>query len=297
MKGLVNMWIYIISIISLCIVLFFIAIKLYLIKKSIKEIRVSIHKIIKADTNQLLTISSSDKEMKKLANDLNKELQDLRKEKLQYQNGKQELKRIITNISHDMRTPLTAISGYIDLMKENKEKQKEYMKIIEKKTEELTLLTDQLFDFSKTMDMGVEMQREKCCINEILEETLANMYHFFKEKQIEPKLEICTQKIYKDLDKHSIIRVFENILSNVCKYSDGDFKVTLNEKGIITFSNKATSLDATTVQKIFDRYFTVENAKKSTGLGLSISKQLVKLNGGKISAKYVNEYLIIQIEF
>ena len=291
------MWIYIISMISLCIVLLFIAIKLYLIKKSIKEIRVSINKIIKADTNQLLTISSSDKEMKKLANDLNKELQDLRKEKLQYQNGNQELKRIITNISHDMRTPLTAISGYIDLMKENKEKQKEYMKIIEKKTEELTLLTDQLFDFSKTMDMGVEMQREKCCINEILEETLANMYHFFKEKQIEPKLEICTQKIYKDLDKHSIIRVFENILSNVCKYSDGDFKVTLNEKGIITFSNKATSLDATTVQKIFDRYFTVENAKKSTGLGLSISKQLVKLNGGKISAKYVNEYLIIQIEF
>ncbi len=290
------MWIYIISII-LCMVLLFLAIKLYLIKKSIKEIRVSIHKIVKTDTNQLLTISSSDKEMKKLANDLNKELQDLRKEKLQYQNGNQELKRIITNISHDMRTPLTAISGYIDLMKENKEKQKEYMKIIEKKTEELTLLTDQLFDFSKTMDIGVEMQREKCCINEILEETLANMYHFFKEKQIEPKLEICTQKIYKDLDKHSIIRVFENILSNVCKYSDGDFKVTLNEKGIITFSNKATSLDATTVQKIFDRYFTVENAKKSTGLGLSISKQLVKLNGGKISAKYVNEYLIIQIEF
>lgn len=297
MKGLVDMWIYIISMISLCIVLLFIAIKLYLIKKSIKEIRVSINKIIKTDTNQLLTISSSDKEMKKLANDLNKELQDLRKEKLQYQNGNQELKRIITNISHDMRTPLTAISGYIDLMKENKEKQKEYMKIIEKKTEELTLLTDQLFDFSKTMDIGVEMKREKCYINEILEETLANMYHFFKEKQIEPKLEICTQKIYKDLDKHSIIRVFENILSNVCKYSDGDFKVTLNEKGIITFSNKATSLDATTVQKIFDRYFTVENAKKSTGLGLSISKQLVKLNGGKISAKYVNEYLIIQIEF
>ena len=290
------MWIYIISII-LCMVLLFLTIKLYFIKKSVKEIRVSINKIIKADTNQLLTISSSDKEIKSLANDLNKELQELRKEKLQYQNGNQELKRIITNISHDMRTPLTAISGYIDLMKENKEKQKEYMKIIEKKTEELTLLTDQLFDFSKTMDIGVEMQREKCCINEILEETLANMYHFFKEKQIEPKLEICTQKIYKDLDKHSIIRVFENILSNVCKYSDGDFKVTLNEKGIITFSNKATSLDATTVQKIFDRYFTVENAKKSTGLGLSISKQLVKLNGGKISAKYVNEYLIIQIEF
>ena len=171
------------------------------------------------------------------------------------------------------------------------------MKIIEKKAEELTLLTDQLFDFSKTMDIGVKIQKEECCINEILEETLANMYHFFKEKQIEPKIEICTQKIYKNLDKYSIIRVFENILSNVCKYSSGDFKVTLNEKGIITFSNKAISLDATTVQKIFDRYFTVENAKKSTGLGLSISKQLVELNGGKIFGTYVNNYLRIQIEF
>ena len=296
MKGLVNMWIYIISII-LCMVLLFLTIKLYFIKKSVKEIRVSINKIIKADTNQLLTISSSDRDIKKLTNDLNKELQDLRKEKLQYQNGNQELKKIITNISHDMRTPLTAIRGYIDLMKENKEKQNEYIKIIEKKTEELTLLTDQLFDFSKTMDIGVKIEKEKCCINEILEETLANMYSFFKEKQIEPKLEICEQKIYRNLDRHSIIRIFENILSNVCKYSDGDFRVTLNEKGIITFSNKATSLDVTTVQKIFDRYFTVENAKKSTGLGLSISKQLVELNGGEISAKYVDGYLIIQIKF
>ena len=288
---------YIISIMILSIIIFLIAIKLYLMKKSLKEIRITLNKTIQTNTNQLLTISSSDRDIKKLTNDLNKELQDLRKEKLQYQNGNQELKKIITNISHDMRTPLTAIRGYIDLMKENKEKQNEYIKIIEKKTEELTLLTDQLFDFSKTMDIGVKIEKEKCCINEILEETLANMYSFFKEKQIEPKLEICEQKIYRNLDRHSIIRIFENILSNVCKYSDGDFRVTLNEKGIITFSNKATSLDVTTVQKIFDRYFTVENAKKSTGLGLSISKQLVELNGGEIFAKYVNKHLIIQIEF
>ena len=288
---------YIISIMILSIIIFLIVIKLYLMKKSLKEIRITLNKLIQTNTNQLLTIFSSDRDIKKLTNDLNKELQELRKEKLQYQNGNQELKKIITNISHDMRTPLTAIRGYIDLMKQNKEKQKEYMKIIEKKTEELTLLTDQLFDFSKTMDIGVKIEKEKCCKNEILEETLANMYSFFKEKQIEPKLEICEQKIYRNLDRHSIIRIFENILSNVCKYSNGDFKVILNEKGIFTFSNKATSLDATTVQKIFDRYFTVENAKKSTGLGLSISKQLVELNGGEISAKYVNKHLIIQIEF
>lgn len=266
-------------------------------KKSLKEIRISLDIILKTDTNQLLTISSTDKEMKAFVNDLNKELQNLRKEKLEYEKGNQELKKIITNISHDMRTPLTAIQGYVDLMKENTEKQEEYRQIIEKKTEELTLLTDQLFDFSKTMDIGIKIKKEKCCINEILEEVLANMYPIFKEKQIRPKLDICKQKIYRNLDKHSINRIFENILSNVCKYSNGDFKVTLDTEGVITFSNKATSLDEISVQKIFDRYFTVENAKKSTGLGLSISKQLVELNGGTISARYIKGNLIVNICF
>ena len=147
------------------------------------------------------------------------------------------------------------------------------------------------------MDVGIKIKKEKCCINEILEEVLANMYPIFKEKQMNPKLEICKQKIYRNLDKNSINRIFENILSNVCKYGEGDFKVTLDSKGVITFSNKATSLDEITVQKIFDRYFTVENAKKSIGLGLSISKQLVELNGGTISAKCVKENLIIKICF
>ena len=272
------MWIYIIVGIGFCIAAFFIGIKLYFLKKSIKEIHISLSRILKTDTNQLLTISSADKEMKLFVNDLNKELQNLRKEKLEYQNGNQELKKIVTNISHDIRTPLTAIQGYIDLLKKNTEKQEEYIQIIEKKTEELTLLTDQLFDFSKTMDIGIKIKKEKCCINEILEEVLANMYPIFKERQIRPKLDICEQKIYRNLDKNSINRIFENILSNVCKYGEGDFKVTLDSKGVITFSNKATSLDEISVQKIFDRYFTVENAKKSTGLGLSISKQLVELN-------------------
>ena len=285
--------------IILCFICIFLILKLCLIKHSIKEIEKSFSYILKADTNNIITISSSDKEIKNLTININDNLTELRKQRLQYKSGNQELKKIITNISHDLRTPLTAIKGYIDLIQQENlsNKQKQYLKIVEKKSNELTELTDQLFEFSKTMDIGTKIKKEKCCMNEILEETLANMYHFFREKQINPKLEICEQKIYKDLDKHSIIRVFENILSNVCKYSNGDFTIVLNEKGMITFSNKATSLDATTVQKIFDRYFTVENAKKATGLGLSISKQLVELNGGKISAEYVKGYLRIQIVF
>ena len=118
----------------------------------------------------------------------------------------------------------------------------------------------------------------------------------YKEQDIIPNISICSTKVYKIVNKISIIRVFENILSNVVKYSNGDLKVEMQENGTITFSNKATSLDETTVQKIFDRYFSVENAKESTGIGLSIAKQLVELNNGSIKAEYVNGYLIIEIK-
>ena len=283
----------------LIIILVFMIIKLYFIRKSLKEIQNSISEILSTDTNNLLTISSSDKEIINLANSLNLELKNLREEKLQYENGNQELKTVMTNISHDMRTPLTAISGYIELIKENNDenKKKKYIEIIERKTNDLILLTEQLFDFSKTMDMKINIKKEKCCINEIIEESLINYYSIFKKNNIVPKIEICNKKIYKYVDKNTIIRVFENILSNVSKYSNGDFEVVLDKYGRITFSNRATSLDATTVQKIFNRYFTVENAKKSTGLGLSIAKQLIELNDGTISAKYIKNHLIIEIYF
>lgn len=285
------------------IILFFICIllilKIYFIKRSIKEINVSFNFILKSDTNNVISISSTDKDIKELAAALNRELKELRIQKLQYTNGNHELKQIITNISHDLRTPLTAITGYIDLMQKEQlsKKQEKYLKVIQKKSSELTELTGQLFDFSKTMDIDIKIKKETCCINEILEETLISYYTIFKEKQIIPDILICKKKIYKMVNKAAIVRIFENILSNVFKHGNGNFKVELQEDGTIIFSNKAILLDATTVQKIFDRYFSVENAKESTGIGLSIAKQLVELNNGSIGAKYIKDTLFIIIKF
>ena len=291
-----------ISLLIITIILFliciFLAVKLYVIKQSIKEIEKSFSKILRTDTNNTIAISSSDKDIKNLTINLNNNLSELRGQKLQYKNGNQELKKIITNISHDLRTPLTAIKGYVDLIEQEKlsNNQKKYLKVIQKKSNELTELTGQLFEYTKLMDIDVKIKKEECCINEILEETLVSYYSIFKEQDIIPNISICSTKVYKIVNKISIIRVFENILSNVVKYSNGDLKVEMQENGTITFSNKATSLDETTVQKIFDRYFSVENAKESTGIGLSIAKQLVELNNGSIKAEYVNGYLIIEIK-
>ncbi len=281
----------------LIIILTIISARFYLIKKSIKEIEVSTREILKSDTNSLITISTDNKEVKALAKELNIELKNIREQRLQYENGNQELKKIITNISHDMRTPLTAIKGYIDLLKEEniEEKQQEYLRIIERKTGDLVLLTEQLFEFSKIMDTEIKIEKENCCINGMLEDALTNYYTIFKEKNIIPDINLCEEKVYRMVDRNAINRVLDNILSNISKYSSGDLKAILEKNGKIIFSNKAEALDATTVQKIFNRYFTVENAKKSTGIGLAIAKQLVELNGGSITAQYENGYLIIEI--
>lgn len=286
------------TLIVICIAL---TIKLYFMKKSVKEIEAGLKDILKSDTNNLITISSSEKNIKKLATSLNVELKTIRKQKLQYESGNQELKKLVTNISHDLRTPLTAIKGYIDLIEKDKlsKDQEKYLNIIQKKTDELTELTEQLFDFSKTIDNNIKISKEKCNINEILEEVLASYYVIFKEKGIEPQISMCSENVYKKLNKASIIRIFENILSNISKYCVNNFKIELKDDGTIIFANKVKDglLDATTVQKIFDRYFTVENAKKSTGIGLSIAKELVELNDGSISANFTKDTLIIEIKF
>lgn len=287
------------SFVLIGLILILLVIKLYILKKSVKEITSSLDNILSVDTNNIITVSSRDKDIKYLTNNLNKELKELRKQRIKYENGNQELKKTITNISHDMRTPLTAIMGYVDLIKNEKENdiKLEYVEIIERKTDELKKLTDNLFDFSKAVDIKENVNKEKCNLKEILEESLIEFYSIFKSKGIESKINICKENVYRNVDKILIKRIFENILLNICKYSEGDFKVSLNNDGKIVFTNKASNLDIVSIEKIFDRYYTVENARKGVGIGLSIVKELIRLNNGKIFAKYKNDYLSIIIKF
>lgn len=294
-----SIWFYFLMI-AVLITLILLIIKVIMLKKSIKEIIFSIDTISKSDTNNLITVSLNDKDLKKLANCLNKSFRKIRKQEIEYQNGNSDLKKSITNISHDLRTPLTAIRGYIDLMNDENEpnkSEKQYLKIIDTKTQDLVKLTEQLFDFSKSLDLYKETNREKISINEVLEETIGCYYTLLKERGIVPKINICDKKVVRLLDKTMLVRVFENIISNAIKYSDNDLNITLEENGRTTFSNRASNLDTTTVERIFHRYYTVENARKSIGVGLSIAKQLVELNGGSIVAKYEDNKLNIIVEF
>jgi len=268
-------------------------------KIEIDNIGKSLTSIMNTDTNNLITISSNDKKLKKLVNILNKNLKTLRKLELEYKNGNRELKTSITNVSHDLRTPLTAIRGYLDLMDNDHltDKQIKYLTIIDSKVKDLTELTEQLFDFSKSIDIQDELKKENICINDVLEDSIASFYSLFIEHNITPNIEICPKKVVRLLNENTLKRIFENIISNAIKYGEGDFNIKLSHNGIIEFSNKTNEFDSLSLEKIFDRYYTVKTAKKSNGIGLSIAKQLVELSGGKIEAKYHDSHLIIKITF
>ena len=263
-------------------IILFLLMKIHYLQMTADEIVDEFRDKLVTDTNTVITISSNDPYMKRLAHELNQELKTLRIQKLKYQNGDKELKDAVTNISHDLRTPLTAICGYMDLLEkeENTENVSRYLRFIENRIENMKQLTEELFRYSVILSTE-EMELETVYINAVLEESIAGFYGALTERGIEPVICITEQRVERTLNKPALSRVFSNILNNALKYSDGDLKIELKDDGTILFSNKASSLNEVQVGKLFDRFYTVEAARNSNGLGLSIAKTLVEQMGGK----------------
>ena len=117
------------------------------------------------------------------------------------------------------------------------------------------------------------------------------------EQGISPEIDIPEEPVMRKLDQGALQRVFANILSNAAKYSEGDLKISLDRNGCITFKNRASHLSEVEAGKLFDRFYTVENAKGSTGLGLSIARLLTEKSGGSITAFWKDGYLVILLCF
>jgi len=274
-------------------------IKIHLIKKSVREISIALADKLQTDTNTLIDISSNDREIRILANNINKQLQILRKGHHRYTQGDIELKTAITNISHDLRTPLTTICGYLDVMKHMDKPQKiaEYLDIIDERAELMEQLTEELFRYSVILSTDSIGEKEDVLINQALEDSIMAYYTVLNERNITPLVNITEHKIIKKLNKSSISRIFSNLINNAVKYSDGDLEITLSDTGEIIFSNTAKVLSTVQVERLFDRFYTVETARRSTGLGLSIARTLVERMGGSISAEYKDNKLHIRLIF
>ena len=293
-----EMWIYgVIAALSAAVII--LAGKLFVLRHSVREAAEELGEKMAADTNTLISISSGDRTIRRLAAEINTQLRALRDERRRLKTGDEELKSAVTNISHDLRTPLTAISGYLDLLEQEEmsENVSRYISVIRERTEALKTLTEELFRYSVITSAIDSMQKEEVCLNEAIEIGLSAYYGALAERCISPEIKLTDRKIIRRLDSTALHRIFSNILNNAVKYSDGDLSVTLDDDGVITFSNAAKNLSTVDAERLFDRFYTVESARYSTGLGLSIAKLLAEKMGGTIKASYSDGRLSIVLSF
>lgn len=289
----------------LAIALTLAVIKIVLLRRGFDELTDNIEDQVSGKTQIPVTLTTSDPHARKAAETINRELKNLDRERNEYLDGNRKVAEAVTGISHDIRTPLTAINSYLDLMADEKDEalKAQYLERIKSRTLSLSDLADELFKYSTSTDperypvQTENIVSEPIDICRVLEECMLSFYAGFKKRGIEPDIEIPDEPVFVLCEKKSANRIFENIIGNAIKYANNDLKVKLDPKGQVIFSNPAPDLTPVSAAKLFDRYFTVNEGHASTGLGFSIAKELITRNNGTIEADLKDGILMITVSF
>lgn len=206
---------------------------------------------------------------------------------------------LITNVSHDLRTPLTSIMGYLRLLRdskyENKEQHDEYTRIAFTKSEQLKNLIEDLFEYTKLTNEKVILEKQEVCINELLEQLIEELVPQAEEEGLTFIKHFPEERMYATIDSEKMVRVFENLLMNAIKYSkdNGEIKVSLQRQRRdiqIIVANYSEEFTKEELANLFERFYKKDQSrsrvKEGSGLGLAIAKSIVELQGGQIRAHY-----------
>jgi len=265
--------------------------------KYIEELAGGLLEISKGKLHYRVPLRSRD-ELGTLAESINRmtvELEQTLEEERRAEATKNEL---ITNVSHDLRTPLTLIMGYLRLLKdknyESETQADSYVSIAYSKSEKLKNLIDDLFEYTKLSNKGDTLKLDTVCINELLEQLIEEMVGYAEENELTIVRALPPEKLKINVDADKIIRVFDNLLTNAVKYSrkPGTIKVLMFRDAdhvTVRISNNGTPLTQNDVERLFDRFYRIDPARSSetggSGLGLAIAKSIIDYHGGEIWAE------------
>ncbi|NSJ90494.1 HAMP domain-containing histidine kinase, partial [Coprococcus sp. MSK.21.13] len=258
-----------------------------LLHKEIRNINNQLNTINKINTNSKVLISSSNKEIKNLTLEINKTLEEKLKTDAKHKKMDLEIRQAIANISHDLRTPLTSIIGYIQLMEDNslsENEKNQYINIIKKRAKSLQVLISSFYDLSRLEEKEYKFELQSVNLHDIMCDLIALSYNDFLSKKIEPNIDIDEQISLIIADENAVRRILSNLIQNMIKYSNKFIFISLkNNKNhiVMTFTNDAPNLSEDDVSHLFQRFFTADRTRsgKSTGLGLAITKELVEQMG------------------
>jgi len=294
---------FIIIILVICLIIF---IALYFsLRKNVSNIADRLNSINSTKTNAKILIGSANNLIKKLALAINNGLEEKLKVEAEYKRMDLELRQAIANISHDLRTPLTSIMGYIQLIEDDnlpEEEKKQYIDIVKKRSKALQMLISGFYDLSRLEAKEYKFEFKTLNLYNIICDITASYYNDFLNKGIDTSLELEENIKLVISDENAVRRIFSNLIQNMLKYSSKNMSVTLSQKdGYISniFTNDAPDLKEEDVPHLFERFFTGDKTRteKSTGLGLAITKQLVEQMGHQISASLKDKELSIEIKW
>jgi signal transduction histidine kinase len=264
----------------------------------LRKIITIINDVISVNINRRIVLNNNSKTIRDLVNSLNSVFEKMSKSDNELVVNSNMMKRMISNISHDFKTPLTSLIGYIELIQGSDgldiAEIKEYLKVIYDKSLFLNNILDNFFYMARLDSNDEKLNIEKINISEAIREQFVLFYEYLKKMGKEPAIEIPEEDIYVVADKMSVNRIINNLLSNSLKYgSDGDtIGISLKDGKDYTYIeiwDNGKGISERDLPLIFERLFTAEdsrNAKLSgTGIGLSIVKQLVNKNKGTISVQ------------
>lgn len=292
-------WIILILIIIILLLITY----LFSIKKDLKIITESIKNLKKNNSNYLIHSDISLKELSELIKEINILIKESKNDKIIYNQKNKNLRKMMTNISHDLRTPLTSALGYIDIILKSdlseEEKEKD-LKIVEERLKRLEELINSFFEFSKIVSNNNLPELNDVNIISVIEESIVHYYEDYKKNNREIIFNSNVQKYKIKSNKDMLIRIFDNLINNAFKHSDGnlEIKIECNSNIKISFTNKLL-YDDLDIDHIFDEFYTIDisRTKGNTGLGLAIVKEFTDVLGGKIYAKKTKRNLNIIIEF
>lgn len=264
----------------------------YLYRKQIGDFVRQIQFHAQEDSNTEITAELKSHSIKNLQDELNCLLEEQKKQRIAYEKREEKINQMVTDISHDIRTPLTSISGYFQLLDEceTEEEKEHYKNIISQRLRTLNVMLDEFFTYSKIKQNRSHNLKEICDVRQILCETLFLFYDDLNAKGLQVELAIPEEKFELYGNQEEFGRVFMNIIKNILIHGCEKVHVSMERVGEeirITFENKTKKALPRELSEVFERFYKGDMARSdqdSTGLGLSIVKELVQQMGGSVNA-------------
>jgi len=280
---------------------------LYRLKREIRRMKRQLQQWNDGRTAKKLDVIVQDRDIEALAEQINRQIDRTRQANAEKTRTENELKQAISHISHDIRTPMTSILGYVQLIESeglSEAQKREYTAVVRKSALRLKALLEDFFELSVIESPDYALSMEKVTLGELVLESLAGHYEAFNQRHIEPIIRLPDEEICVIADASAVKRVIENLVTNAIRYSAGDVSIGLERpdgstSARLTIHNSAPRLRQEDLVHLFDRFYKADQQRteRGTGLGLSIAKSLMRKMNGILTAELRDGVLFMHCEW